>query len=73
MNIWKLDIEYIGVLGPHSRKTQLIKDLSREIGPLDSDEIKRVRGPVGLEGFGRGASSIAMSVVSELHQTFFGN
>lgn len=70
-HIWNLNIPYIGLLGPEERKIQLLKELDKNIGPLKMGDLERVKGPVGLKGFGRGPTAIALSIVSEIHQLYF--
>ena len=57
-----LEVPYIGVLGPRSRREKLIEDLKeagQALGP-------RLRGPVGLDLGGDTPEAIALSVCAEL-------
>ncbi len=58
------DIAYIGLLGPKERRTRLIQDLGDDANRLDT----RLHGPAGLNIGGRGPASIALAIVSEMHQ-----
>ncbi len=64
---------YLGVLGPSSRKEMLLKD-AQEIykQKISADFCERIFGPIGIDGLGRGESSIALSTVTQLQQIFFG-
>ena len=65
---------YIGILGPEKRKQQMIEDLPK-IHHIEfpRQSLSNIRGPMGLDGFGRGEYAIALSVVAELQQEFFGD
>lgn len=53
------DVPYIGVLGPHARVDEILRDLGAE-------ENDRVFGPVGLDLGADGPEQIALSIVAEL-------
>ena len=60
-------IDYIGLLGPVDRRRRLLEELNELKDRLEG----RVHGPAGLDIGGRGPSSIALSIVSEVHQELF--
>lgn len=60
----KSDVEYIGLLGPASRRRRLLEDL----GKTQESLAARVHGPAGLDLGGRGPASIALSIIAEMHQ-----
>lgn len=57
-------IPYIGLLGPINRRRRLLD----ELGDLASQLEARLHGPAGIDIGGRGPASIALSIVSEIHQ-----
>ena len=69
----KMNPEFIGLLGPESRRQQLISDLEKiHQVKLSESFLKRVHGPVGESDMGRGESAIALSIVTQLQKHFFG-
>lgn len=69
----KMNLGFIGLLGPLKRKQQLFEDLKKIYSANLDTSLDHVHGPVGLSGFGRGESAIALSIVSQLQQHFFGD
>lgn len=57
-------MSYIGLLGPVDRRIRLIDELGGAGKKLEG----RIHGPAGLDIGGRGPASIALSIVSEMHQ-----
>ncbi len=58
------ELEYIGLLGPVSRRDRLLDALGTD---LTSSLRGRLRAPVGLQIGGRGPESIALAIVAEVH------
>jgi len=64
---------YLGILGPQSRKRQLLLDLKTIYKKtLDDSYLSNIHGPIGLDGFGEGETAVALSVVAQLQTIFFG-
>ena len=57
------DIPYIGLLGPKDRRKRLLADLGDSSTRLEG----RLHGPAGLDIGGRGPTSIALSIVAQIH------
>jgi xanthine/CO dehydrogenase XdhC/CoxF family maturation factor len=55
---------YIGLLGPIDRRRRLMEELGETARKLEG----RLHGPAGLDIGGRGPASIALSIISEMHQ-----
>ena len=68
----KDDFEFIGILGPPSRRTQLIQDLEtiHKI-QLSHSQCSKIVGPIGISGLGKGSTAIALSIVAQLQHKFF--
>lgn len=62
------DVPYVGLLGPRRRREQLLADLGEKGERLAS----RLHGPAGLDIGARGAESIALSIVAEIHAVLAG-
>ena len=60
----RVDVPYIGLLGPPARKRRLLDDLGNEAGALAG----RLRGPVGIDIGADSAESIAVSIAAEIQQ-----
>jgi len=61
------DVPYVGLLGPASRRDELL----HEIGAEAAARLRqRLRAPVGLRLGGEGAEAIALAIVAELQQEF---
>ena len=58
------NIPYIGLLGPKERKNKILGELGEAALSLKD----RLHGPAGLDIGGRGPSTIALSIVSQIHQ-----
>jgi xanthine dehydrogenase accessory factor len=56
-------VPYVGLLGPRTRRENLLADL----GPLAERLRARLRAPVGLTLGGRTPESIALSIIAEIH------
>lgn len=61
--VLKTDLPFIGILGPASRKSDLIEELSYDI---NTDDLDRIFGPVGLDIGASQPEEIAISIVSEI-------
>jgi xanthine/CO dehydrogenase XdhC/CoxF family maturation factor len=60
----RVDIPYIGLLGPRHRRERLLD----AIGDAALALRDRVHGPAGIDIGGRDPESIALSIVAEAHQ-----
>jgi xanthine/CO dehydrogenase XdhC/CoxF family maturation factor len=60
----RVDVPYVGLLGPPARKRRLLDDLGNEAGALAG----RLRGPVGIDIGADSAESIAVSIAAEIQQ-----
>lgn len=73
-NLAKKPPGYTGILGPETRKNQMLKDLSKIYDTAwPQNYLKFLYGPMGTQGLGKGEDAIALSIVSELQKVFFGN
>lgn len=61
-------IPYVGLLGPASRRKQLLSDLGTAAGHYGA----RLHAPVGLDLGGRDPASIALAIVAEIQAFFHG-
>lgn len=59
--------DYIGMLGPRHRK----EEVAEAANLLDSPLLSRLQGPIGIEIGARLPESIALSILSEIHQRLF--
>ncbi|MGB5409957.1 MAG: XdhC family protein [Woeseiaceae bacterium] len=62
------EIGYVGLLGPGNRRERLLQELEHGADGLR----QRLHGPAGLRIGGRGASSIALAIVAEMHAHYYG-
>ena len=63
---------YIGILGPHQKKEQMLQDLKSLYNINVSEEaLSNIYGPMGIRNLGRGESAIALSIVTQLQSIFF--
>lgn len=62
--IAETNIPYVGLLGPKERKNKILTELGEAALSLKD----RLHGPAGLDIGGRGSSTIALSIVSQIHQ-----
>lgn len=62
------DIGYVGLLGPENRRNRLLEDLEQ----CADDLRERLHGPAGLNIGGRGANSIALAIVAQMHAYYYG-
>lgn len=62
------DIGYVGLLGPAKRRKRLLEDLENCADDLQ----ERLHGPAGLSIGGRGANSIALAIVAQMHAYYYG-
>ena len=68
------NIQFIGLLGPTKRKDLLIQDLERIYGKSLTNEMQeKIYGPIGLPGFGKGETAVALSITGQLQSLFFKN
>ena len=58
------NIPYIGLLGPKERKNKILG----ELGEVALSLKYRLHGPAGLDIGGRGPSTIALSIFSQIHE-----
>ena len=69
----KEPVDYIGILGPKTRKEQMVLDLvERHRLPNEKIPMEILHGPIGDKSYGRSSQAIALSIVSELQKQFFG-
>ncbi len=61
----KLDVAYVGLLGPKRRGEQLLRELADEFVPT-SEQRARLYSPVGLRLGGDTPAAIALSIVAEI-------
>jgi xanthine/CO dehydrogenase XdhC/CoxF family maturation factor len=61
----KLDVAYIGLLGPKRRGEQLLRELADEFVPT-AEQRARLYSPVGLKLGGDTPAAIALSIVAEI-------
>ena len=66
----KLNLTYLGILGPSQRGERLMRDAGFEPNP--SSEASTTRSPVGLDLGGDGPAAVALSIVSEIQAHFHG-
>ena len=71
-NLVKLDLRYLGLLGPRARSERLLADLEREGLSVSADQRARMRAPVGLDLGSEGPYEIALSIVAEIQAVFRG-
>ncbi len=64
----KLDIRYIGLLGPKDRRRRLLEDLGDDAKDLQG----RLHGPAGLDIAAVGPAAIALSILAEMHGALAG-
>ena len=65
-------IGYIGILGPHQKREQMLKDLKNVYNTdISGESLSKIYGPMGIKNLGRGESAIALSIVSQLQSIFF--
>ena len=57
---------YIGILGPKQRTADLLKQLSESGTAIDSDALRRIHAPVGLDIGAATPESIALSIIAEI-------
>lgn len=70
MELSKIDIPYIGLLGPHKRKAQLLDKLI-ELQPEVSEKfLDNIYGPVGLDIGAETPQEIAIAILAELQSVF---
>jgi xanthine dehydrogenase accessory factor len=62
-------IDYVGLLGPRSRRDRLLDDL----GEVAADLEPRLYGPAGLDLGGRGPEPIALSIIAQMQQELSSN
>jgi xanthine/CO dehydrogenase XdhC/CoxF family maturation factor len=57
---------YIGVLGPRSRQTRMLKAIEAEGILFDEKELERIHSPIGLDIGAVSPDEIALSILSEI-------
>lgn len=61
----KLDVAYIGLLGPRRRGEQLLREMAEEFVPTP-EQLARLYSPVGLKIGGDTPAAIALSIAAEI-------
>lgn len=68
------NIPYIGILGPEARKEKMLEDLPKlHDVSWPKETLHLLHGPMGILGMGRGEDAVALSIVSDLQKTFYGD
>jgi len=65
----KVDVPYVGVLGPARRTERLLQEIVSEDGPIAPERRARVFGPAGLDVGAETSAEIALSIVAEAQAT----
>ena len=60
------EFSYIGVLGPRARTEQLLDEMQSQEQPLDSQKVKAIRTPVGLDLGADSPAEIALATLAEV-------
>lgn len=63
---------YIGVLGPRKKLDRMLDEIKAEGTTLNSEQLKRIYGPVGLDIGAETAGEIALSVIAEIKSVLTG-
>jgi len=63
---------YVGLMGPATRRNQLVGDLADQGLALDVEMLERLHGPAGLDIGADGPAEVALSVVSEIKAVMCG-
>jgi xanthine dehydrogenase accessory factor len=63
---------YLGVLGPKARLEQLLDSLQHDGFVASAEQLRRVRGPVGLDLGAETPEEIALSIAAEIQSCFAG-
>lgn len=61
----KSDALYIGQMGPRERTQELLREVEKELGPLD-ERLARLYTPIGLDVGAEAPEEIALSILSEI-------
>ncbi len=64
--ILKLNIPYIGVLGPKKKLDRILQEVKDEGLEFSSDDLAKIYGPVGLDIGAETSEEIALSVLAEI-------
>ena len=65
-------VKYIGMLVPKKKLDRMLTEITAERGPVPSEELQSVYGPVGLEIGAETAEEIALSILAEIKAVFSG-
>lgn len=65
-NLIKSELGYIGLLGPHKRREQLLNDLLEHYPDASYEFIDSLHGPAGLNIGAESAAEIAISILAEV-------
>ncbi|MEZ4903174.1 MAG: XdhC family protein [Spirosomataceae bacterium] len=63
---------YIGILGPRVRSEKIFTELAQENRGIETEDMKRIYAPVGLDLGAISPEEIALSIVSEIRAIFSG-
>ena len=62
----RTDVPYIGLLGPRSRRDEMLEQIDATGGPVGAPGRDRLFAPVGLDLGADGPEQIAVSILAEL-------
>ena len=62
----RTDVPYIGLLGPRSRRDEMLEQIDATAGPVGATGTDRLFAPVGLDLGADGPEQIAVSILAEL-------
>ena len=66
-------LPYIGILGPEKRMAMMKEDLKKLYHwDLTAEDEQKIYAPIGIPNLGRGGPAIALAIVAELQQVFYG-
>ncbi|WP_125723048.1 XdhC family protein [Flavobacterium ustbae] len=65
-SLLQTNCHYIGILGPKSKFSQMLDDLSLEGIALNEEQLSRIHSPVGLDIGAETSEEIALSIISEI-------
>jgi xanthine dehydrogenase accessory factor len=68
----KLDVPYIGVLGPKMKLSKMLNEMKNDGVQLNKVKLNTIYGPAGLEIGAETPEEIALSIISEIKAVFSG-
>ncbi|NJY62806.1 XdhC family protein [Salinimicrobium sp. CDJ15-81-2] len=68
----KEEVPYIGILGPRKKYQRMLDELAEEGLKLNSENLKRIYAPVGLEIGGETPAEIGLSILAEIQMVLSG-